>query len=95
MTTALSLSPRSLTSLVLHPVVCLCSVKLIALDGYTFNVRPGSLNHRLQLDNVTHCLGAAGLDAAANPLDLRLRCIKVSRLRDPQDVVGLRDFHRA
>jgi hypothetical protein len=65
------------------PCAC-CSLRLIALDGYTFNVRVGSLNHRLPLDGVSHCLGPAGTDAAANPLDLRLRCIKVSRLSDDE-----------
>lgn len=64
-----------------NPVVCLCSLRLIALDGYTFNVKVGSSNFRLPLDGVSHCLGAAGPDAAATPLDLRLRCIKVGRLR--------------
>lgn len=58
---------------------CCFSLRLIALDGYTFNVRAGSLNHRLDqaLDAVGLRFGPAGPDAAANPLDLRLRYIKV------------------
>jgi hypothetical protein len=63
-------------------VVCLCSLRLIALDGYTFNIRVGSANFRYNLNSVSHCLGAAGPDAAATPLDLKLRCIKVGGLSD-------------
>lgn len=74
-------------------------MRLIALDGSTFNVRAGSLNHRLDqaLDGVGLRFGPAGPDAAANPLDLRLRCIKVRKTLammtacHPENIDAVRD----
>jgi hypothetical protein len=61
------------------PVVTLyCSLRLVALDGFTMGVKVGSQNHRLSLTDAGPRFGPAGLEAADNPLDLRLRCIKVS-----------------
>jgi hypothetical protein len=86
----------SLLNCVFWTLLCACcSLRLIALDGYTFNVRVGSLNHSLPLDSVSHCLGSAGSDAAANPLDLRLRCIKVSRRLRLYIYIYSRDFYWA
>jgi hypothetical protein len=55
-----------------------CSVRLVALDGFTYNLKVGSVRHRLRLDDVRLHFGPAGPAAAEDPLDLRLRCIKVS-----------------
>lgn len=51
-------------------------VKLLALDGFTFGVKLGSVNFRLRVADQTTRFGAAAPEASEEPLDLRLRCIK-------------------
>lgn len=58
-------------------LACCCRVRLVALDGYTFGVKVGSTNYHLRLSEGATCFGAAELAANSNPLDLRLRCIRV------------------
>lgn len=54
-----------------------CRVRLIALDGFTFGVKLGSVNHWLKLSDVTTRFGTAAPEASQAPLDLRLCRIKV------------------
>jgi hypothetical protein len=65
------------THSVCQPVYLFCRVRLIALDGFTFGVKLGSVNHRLRVADQTTRFGAAAPEASEEPLDLRLRCIKV------------------
>jgi len=49
----------------------------VGLDGSTYNVKTGSMRFRLPVQDVSLRFGPAGTQAADNPLDLRLRYIKV------------------